>query len=113
MAREGKKVSDAPVINRRNVSDVHPNMPVGIDAGWDSNVGQSWVAPDVELGKKLSALPPNLAGYAYEHMVTEPFIKSLDGAWSKFRREVKASGHPKKQDSICWFWLKQGASCPA
>jgi SPP1 gp7 family putative phage head morphogenesis protein len=69
MARKGKSVSDAPdiktsdVVNRNGV--VTHNVPAGVDVGWDSNVGQSWLAPDIALGKRLAALPPTMAGKSF------------------------------------------------
>jgi SPP1 gp7 family putative phage head morphogenesis protein len=93
MARKGKSVSDAPdiktsdVVNRNGV--VTHNVPAGVDVGWDSNVGQSWLAPDIALGKRLAALPPTMAGYAYQNMVTPPFMKAVDGAYSSFFNKAK------------------------
>ena len=107
MARKGKSVSDAPdiktsdVVNRNGV--VTHNVPAGVDVGWDSNVGQSWLAPDIALGKRLAALPPTMAGYAYQNMVTPPFMKAVDGAWLSFSQKVKASGHPKNASQFVGY----------
>jgi SPP1 gp7 family putative phage head morphogenesis protein len=103
LRREGKSVSASPQIERRNVSPQHPNIPKGIDAGWDNNVGQAWLAPDVALGNKLAALPPSLAGYAYEHMVTKPFMSAVDKAWAVFSDGVKTSGRPKNATQFVGF----------
>ena len=89
MKRQGKTVSDAPNINRedrtvkfgKSKGTVVQNIQEGIDVGWDHNVGQSWVAPDVALGKKLVEMPPMMAGHAYQNMVTEPFMRAVSDSW--------------------------------
>ena len=97
MKRQGKSVSDAPNINRQDRvvkfgkakgSVVH-NMPEGVDMGWDHNVGQSWIAPDVALGKKLAAMPAFMAGEAYQNMVTKPFMNAVSKSYSNFFDDVK------------------------
>ena len=37
--------------------EIKDQVPVGIDPGWNHNVGQSWLNPELALGQKLAALP--------------------------------------------------------
>lgn len=87
MEADGLGFRDAPVIERKDVTssngNVSHNQPVGVDVGFDSNVGQAWLAPDVALGKKLASLPPTMASAAYQFQTTGSFINAVSNAWFK------------------------------
>ena len=107
LTRQGKLVSQSPKLYRRDVTnrktgEVYQDVPLGVDVGFDSNVGQSWLAPDVAMGKKLAALPPELAGSAYQNQVTDGFLKAIDKSWQVFRKDVKAS-HAKNVSHFVGF----------
>lgn len=40
--------------------EVYGDVPVGIDTGWDYNVGKAWLGPDAAFGEKLMQLPASL-----------------------------------------------------
>ena len=106
LKREGKSISDVSTIKRRDIVGrdgvVRPNVPEGIDAGWDHNVGQSWLEPDLALGNKLASLPSTMAGYAYQKQVTQPFMDAVSNAWQAFRKNVQAT-HPKNATQFVGF----------
>lgn len=96
LTRQGKSVSQSPKLYRRDVTnlktgEVYHGVPLGVDVGFDSNVGQSWLAPDVAMGKKLAALPPLLAGHFYKNQVTPTFLKALDKQFSIFYDKSQAA----------------------
>ncbi|WP_225972605.1 phage head morphogenesis protein [Ephemeroptericola cinctiostellae] len=96
LKREGKAVDSSPNVSTRDVlnpstGEVYHNVPHGISPGWDYNVGQAWIAPDVSLGKKLARLPRELAGSAYQNQVSDGFLKSVDKSWRAFRSNVKST----------------------
>ena len=111
LKRQNKTVSTAPnialedriVTSGKSAGEVTHGIPRGIDAGWDVNVGQAWVAPDVALGQKLARLPPEIAGYAYQNMVTKPFMTAVDGAWRVFVNQVAERGHAKNETQFVGF----------
>lgn len=83
LTRQDKSVSKSPKLYRRDVTnrktgEVYQGVPLGVDVGFDSNVGQSWLAPDIALGKKLAALPPELASSAIKNMVTQTYMQAVD-----------------------------------
>lgn len=62
LQREGKTVSQSPDIQRTErlnpaTGEVFPPTPVGIDTGWDYNVGQAWLGPDQALAERVMRLP--------------------------------------------------------
>ncbi len=62
LKRWGIEVSEAPEItttqrvNTRSGED-YGQVPVGIDTGWDFNVGKAWLGPDSAFGETLVNLP--------------------------------------------------------
>lgn len=63
MQRYGLEVSPAPAVEwseRVNVGtgEVYGKAPIGVDVGWDYNVGKAWVGPDFALADAIMRLPP-------------------------------------------------------
>lgn len=81
------------VKTRRVVSqdgEIKDQVPVGIDPGWDHNVGQSWIAPELSLGQKLARLPEFLRGPLVDKTVSPAFQKVLGEQFKAFREAFKA-----------------------
>lgn len=62
LQREGKQLSPDPTVNRTErlnpeTGEIFPPTPVGIDTGWDYNVGQAWLGPDQALAERVMRLP--------------------------------------------------------
>jgi len=79
------------------------SVPVGIDPGWDHNVGQSWASPELALGQKLVSLPKFLRGPLTDKTITPAFQKAIEGNWKRFQSAVKASGKPDGSVQILGF----------
>jgi SPP1 gp7 family putative phage head morphogenesis protein len=75
--------------------EIKDRVPVGIDPGWDHNVGKAWVSPELALGQKLAALPPVLRGVLTERTVTPAFQTALNDSFTAFRDAVKAASKPQ------------------
>lgn len=69
-----------------DISDV---VPVGIDPGWDHNVGVSWIAPEVALGRKLASLPAELRDRWTDKTISPAFQEALSARFKAFRSAVK------------------------
>lgn len=90
----GKSITPAPVIHRADRivnGKTYYNVPDGLDVGWDNNVGQAWLAPEIALGKKLASLPPNIATSAYKSQVNDDFIDAVSTSFSRFYDESQAA----------------------
>ena len=63
--RMGLEIITAPdlelndIINT-NTGEVFKDVPIGIDPGWDYNVGKSWLGPGISFGQKLPKLPKQM-----------------------------------------------------
>jgi SPP1 gp7 family putative phage head morphogenesis protein len=67
-------------------------VPVGVDPGFDYNVGQAWIAPEVALGQKIAALPTKeLKGLFAEKSVSPAFQKVLNERWNGFYKTFSNS----------------------
>ena len=64
-------------------------VPVGIDPGWDHNVGQAWIAPEVTLGLKLARLPAELRGKLVDKTISPAFQKVLNTNYKAFLTAFK------------------------
>lgn len=64
-------------------------VPLGIDAGWDHNVGKAWLAPEIALGEKLARLPVELRGLMSQKTVTPQFQAVINDRFKQFRSSVK------------------------
>lgn len=78
------------VVNRDGV--ITDRVPVGIDPGWDHNVGRSWIAPELALGEKLARLPRELQGALVDKTISPAFQEVLADRWKAFRSTVAAGG---------------------
>lgn len=70
--------------------EITDQVPVGIDPGWDHNVGQSWIAPELALGQKLAALPRYLQGPMVDKTISPAFQKVMNADFKAFRNDIKA-----------------------
>ena len=70
-------------------------VPVGIDPGWDHNVGESWINPEMALGAKLARLPRALQGLLVDKTITPAFQEAITERWKAFRGGVKSTGKPQ------------------
>ena len=68
------------------ITDIVPN---GIDAGWDHNVGKSWIAPEVALGQKLARLPIWLRGHMSQKAVSPAFLQVMQDNFKAFQTDVQ------------------------
>lgn len=97
----GLKVQTAPAqIKMRQVvnadGQVTDEVPLGIDPGWDHNVGKAWIQPEIALGKKLATLPPELRGSMVDKTITPAFQSVLNDRWKAFREGVNATSTVKQ-----------------
>lgn len=68
-------------------------VPVGIDPGWDHNVGKSWIDPELALGAKLATLPAELRGPLVDKTISPAFQKAITARWNAFRTGIKEAGN--------------------
>lgn len=92
----GIEVAENPGIVREErvnttTGEVYGNVPVGIDTGWDYNVGKAWIAPDISFGQKLQQLPPALKKPALADIDTPAITK----AWQSWLKQVDEAPHAK------------------
>lgn len=89
------------VINRDG--EITDRVPVGIDPGWDHNVGQSWINPELALGEKLARLPPQLRGLMVDKTISPAFQSVITERWKAFRSGVAAGGKPQGTAQIVGY----------
>lgn len=63
LQRDGRQVSARPPVElteriNTQTGEIYGEVPVGIDTGWDYNVGKAWLGPDVALADAIQRLPP-------------------------------------------------------
>jgi SPP1 gp7 family putative phage head morphogenesis protein len=96
LAAKGLQVAEPYKVQMRNVvnrdGEVTDRVPLGIDPGWDHNVGMSWIAPELSLGAKLARLPPELRGLLVDKTISPAFQTVLNGRWTAFQTQVQAAG---------------------
>lgn len=94
LTEKNLQVSQPVEIKTRNVvtrdGEIKDQVPVGIDPGWDHNVGQSWISPELALGQKLARLPRELQGLVVDKTISPAFQKVLGERWKAFKTEVSA-----------------------
>jgi len=81
------------VANKDGLTD---RVPVGIDPGWDHNVGQSWIDPELALGGKLATLPKQLRGPMVDKTISPVFQQAISERFKAFRTGVKEVGNTGK-----------------
>ncbi len=107
LASKGLQVSEPYQVRMRNVvnrdGEITDQVPLGIDPGWDHNVGQSWIAPELALGAKLARLPRELQGFIVDKTISPAFQTVLADRWNAFRSEVKATGKPQGDAQVIGY----------
>lgn len=95
------EVKTRNVVNRDGV--ITDQVPVGIDPGWDHNVGQSWISPELALGNKLARLPRELQGLIVDKTISPAFQKVLGERWKAFKNDVGAGTVPAGASQVVGF----------
>jgi SPP1 gp7 family putative phage head morphogenesis protein len=105
LKRWGIKVVDAPEIkttqriNTRSGED-YGNVPVGIDTGWNYNVGKVWLGPDAALGQHLVNMPVALR----DGIAASLPIKEADQAFKLWAKDkLAAKGGNGALQSMGWI----------
>lgn len=103
----GLRVSEPFPMRTREVmtadGDVVDRVPIGIDPGWDHNVGKSWISPELALGQKLARLPRELQGPMVDKTISPQYQKVLETNWKGFQSAIKATGKPSGDSQILGF----------
>ncbi len=71
-------------------AEIKDEVPVGIDPGWDHNVGEAWISPELALGAKLARLPPELRGPMTNKTISPAYQQALAERWKAFRTGAEA-----------------------
>lgn len=69
--------------------EIKDKVPLGIDPGWDHNVGQSWISPELALGQKLARLPRELQGIMTDKAISPAFQTVLNDNFKAFKTAIK------------------------
>ena len=80
--------------------EIKDKVPLGIDPGWDHNVGQSWISPELALGQKLARLPRPLQGIMTDKAISPAFQKVLNDNFKAFKTTIK---QPSGRSQIVGF----------
>ncbi|KJS08077.1 MAG: hypothetical protein VR73_07210 [Gammaproteobacteria bacterium BRH_c0] len=67
-------------------------VPIGIDPGWDYNVGKAWLGSDIAFGEKLMALPDALRAEVFANL--DDHIAQLNKGWHAWLKE--RAGQPPR-----------------
>jgi hypothetical protein len=101
------QVSEPVEVKTRNVvtrdGEITDQVPVGIDPGWDHNVGQSWTSPELALGQKLARLPRQLQGLIVDKTVSPAFQKVLGERWNAFRTQAATVAAPAGANQVIGY----------
>ncbi len=104
----GKTPSPKSEIKTRTViskdGEIKDQVPVGIDAGWDHNVGQSWISPELALGQKIAALPKYLQGPLVDKTISPAFQKVMNDGFKAFRKKVESDEVARGKAQIIGFF---------
>ncbi len=72
----------------RNVRDadgqVVDQVPVGIDQGWDTNVGVASSAPELALGRKVLGLSQSMGAGVVDQVMNGRFLDAVNTRWQSF-----------------------------
>jgi hypothetical protein len=100
-------VSDPVEVKTREVisreGEIKDQVPVGIDPGWDHNVGQAWISPELALGQKLARLPRPLQGIVADKTISPAFQEAINRGFQGFRTGVKAGSLPAGSSQVVGF----------
>lgn len=83
--------------------EIKDQVPVGIDPGWDHNVGQSWISPELALGQKLAKLPRYLQGPMVDKTISPAYQQVLSERFKAFRNTVKTAQVARGNAQIIGF----------
>ncbi len=83
--------------------EITDHVPVGIDPGWDHNVGKSWITPELALGEKLARLPLELRGPMVDKTISPAFQTVLNARFKAFQTALKAAGRPSGAAQIVGY----------
>ena len=83
--------------------EIKDQVPKGIDPGWDHNVGQAWISPELALGQKLAALPRFLQGPLVDKTISPAFQKVINDDFKAFRSTVKTDKVARGNAQIIGF----------
>lgn len=93
-----KQISSDPKIIYGDIFDKDgvfvTRVPLGIDAGWDHNVGESWITPELALGRKLATMPKEMQATAVRQSITNDYREVLSERWTDWYQKVRADGKP-------------------
>lgn len=107
LADKNLAVSQPYEIKTRSVMDLDGNVvdhvPVGIDPGWDHNVGQSWITPELALGRKLARLPRDLQGLVVDKTITPAYQTAIASRWKALQSAVAGGAKPLLDTQILGF----------
>jgi SPP1 gp7 family putative phage head morphogenesis protein len=95
LADKNLSVSPDTAIKTREVAGFG-QVPIGIDPGWDHNVGASWIAPEVALGQKLAKLPPEIQGYIVDKTISPAFQTVIKDNFKAFRKAIEDAPKERK-----------------
>lgn len=107
LQHKGQDVDDSPPVEYRDVTDadgeIVDRVPKGIDPGWDHNVGQSWLQPEVALGQKLATMPVELAATAADKAITPAYQEVLNDRWQDWYAAAKTERTAGSDSQIVGF----------
>ncbi|MDP9990922.1 SPP1 gp7 family putative phage head morphogenesis protein [Variovorax boronicumulans] len=83
--------------------EIKDRVPVGIDPGWDHNVGQAWLSPEVALGQKLARLPRELQGIVTDKTITPAFEKVMNDNFKALRKPLEQGVKAVPEPAITGF----------
>lgn len=98
---EAVEMPTREVISREG--EIKDQVPVGIDPGWDHNVGQAWISPELALGQKLARLPKPLQGIVVDRTLSPAFQEAMNRGFQGFRTGVKAGSLPAGSSQVIGF----------
>jgi SPP1 gp7 family putative phage head morphogenesis protein len=107
LAAKNLRVAEPYKVQMRNVvnrdGEITDSVPLGIDPGWDHNVGASWIAPELALGAKLARLPPELRGPLVDKTISPAFQTVLNARWTAFQTQVQTAGMARGEAQVVGY----------
>lgn len=83
--------------------EIKDRVPVGIDPGWDHNVGQAWLSPEAALGQKLARLPRELQGIVTDKTITPAFEQVMNTNFKALRKPVEQGVKAVSEPAIAGY----------